>query len=252
MNNTLSSPSDSEIALHKLMSVPLKRNMGLMIHIHRYFTDVNGILLDKSTVPSSLQVDYPFWLFGEFDRAGGYRIGNQINPPIVGTSYVCSFTQGINVPFLFATGANQVKNKINTGDVVHIFTDNLDAPNYYIWVVLSTDVSALGSIYTNATAPEKQKIDISGINFFAYMDGGLSVPQYAKNLNLTRMDVLGSYRNVPYPPTSNYQVNDYQEYFIQVPLKCLVDQYNMISSYIDFNADNIALSLFVNKNTLKV
>jgi len=253
MDTVLLKPTPAEIQLHKYMQKPLQKNAGLFVHVKRLFSDVNGALLLKTdpSIPPALLTNYPFWMFGEFDRLGGYRVGNQINPPLPGTFYVTSFVNGVDTPFLFGTGLNTVQNFINVGDVVHIFTDNLNAPSTYVWIIQHCDSASLGSVYANATAPENQKIDIEGINYFAYTAGD-PVKQFSQNINLTRMDVLGTYVNQPFPPTGFYQIDDKQAYFIRIPLKTQVDQYNLISSYIDFTIDDVQLSLLLKKNTIKV
>jgi len=244
--------TQDELKLYDVLSTPLQKKSGFHIVINRYFTDVNGTILVKTdpAIPLALQTKYPFWMFGEFDRLGGYRIGNERTPPMVGVHYVMSFVVGSDIPFLFATGLNNVKNSFNLGDVVHVFTDDLDAPSVYCWIQQSSSSAALASIYANAIASEKEKINIEGVNYIPYTNGQINL-QLIQNLNATRIDVLGSYNSEPIDPLGSVQTFDKQD-FIFFPIKFKVDQYNLISTYIDFTVDSIEFAFLIKKNTDKV
>ena len=245
--------TDNEILLNSIMAKPLQKNAGLYITVKRYFTDINGTVIDKNSagVPASCKTYYPFWMFGQFDRAGGYRVGNQVTPRDKATPYVGTFVYGLDMPFLFATGLNNLKNNLLTGDIIHIFTDSLDVPSIYIYIVQSCPASSLASIYSNAIASEKEKIEIYGLNYFSVtIAGGITTPnfQFATNINLTKMDVLGAYKNTPYDPLSYDQTNYYQYNFIVLPIRFTVDQYQEISSSIPFQTDSILFSFLLKKN----
>src|SRR6478609_7582332 len=79
-------------ALMQEHTVPLK--------IARYYTDVNGTIVDKALVPNALKVRYPITLFGQFDRNGGWKKSLQAVPVTPGTYFLMTFTAGINQPFL--------------------------------------------------------------------------------------------------------------------------------------------------------
>lgn len=246
-------PSKSEAKLFDMLSVPLQRNAGFYVNITRYYTDVNGTVINAAALPagaSALKNRFPFWMFGEFDRWGGYQIGNQVAPPDKGIFYVGSFIVGFGAPFLFATGLNTVQRNLTIGDVVHIFTDNIDAPSAYAWIVQSCPSVALGSVYGNATASEKQKIRITGANYFAYTNGQVNL-QFIQRINLTRIDVVGAYSNQPTDPLGSKQVKQFQD-FVYYPIKFTVDQYSLISGYLDFTVDSIQFSFMIKKNTDKV
>jgi len=242
---------DFEKEILQRVTKPLQKNVGLTVIVKRFFTDVNGTLVDKSLVPIAMQVDYPFWMFGQFDKSGGYKIGNQIAPPNFATPYLGSFVIGLDMPYLFATGVNTIQRQTTIGDVVHVFVDDLNAPSYYAFIVQTSESAAVSSIYFNAIESEDKKIHIRGINMFVYSDGQPSL-QFAKNVNLTRIDLLGSYVNHPETFLAFDQVDNKQAYFITVPLVMTVDQYNLVSSYIDFSADQVQFAFKLLKNTIKV
>ncbi len=253
----LTKPTPNEIILNKIFSKPLQKNAGLFVTVKRFFTDANGTILDKNdpAIPASCKVSFPFWMFGKFDKDGAYRIGNQVTPVTLGTSYVGTFVIGLGVPFLFATGLNNVKNNFLNGDIVHVFTDNLDAPSVYIYIVQSYPAGSLASIVENSTASENEKIDITGLNYFSFSNsGGQTVPnfQFATNINLTNIDIVGAYNNKPYDPLGYDQANYMQYNFIVLPINFTLDQYKELSSYIPFQVDSILFSFMIKKNTKKI
>lgn len=237
-----------ELKLFDELKKPLQKKAALFVTITRFFTDVNGTIVNKAVVPLSLQTKYPFWMFGQFDKDGGYRIGNTIAPPDIATPYVGTFVPGTGMPFLFATGLNNIKDRFLIGDIVHVFTDNINAPSYYVFIIQQCGASALSSVYGNAKQAESQKLNIEGANYFAFTNTDENL-QFVQNLNYTVIDPTGAtYHNYPQNPLGSQQVDNKQN-FIYFPLKFQVDQYKLVSSYIDFSLDKIQFSFKIFKNT---
>lgn len=253
---TVLKPTKAEIELNKLMRIPLQRNAGLQITINRFFTDINGTIISKTNaavIASGMNVQYPIWMFGQFDRNGGYRIGNQVTPPskkslgIGDVKYLGTFINGLDMPFLFATGLNTIKNQMNLGDIAHVFTDSLDAPSIYCWIIQSGKSASLASIMANAIASEYEKIYVKGLNYFFNSDANI---QYIKNMNVTRVDHVGSYTNIPTNILGSIQVFDKQS-FAYFPLSFCVDQYNLVSTYLAIEVDSLQFSFIIKKNVKK-
>lgn len=247
-------PTPDEIKLNNFMKKPLTKNEGLFVNVTRFFTDVNGTIILKNSAPvaaANMQNEFPFWMFGKFDMDGGYRISNIIAPP-VNSFYVGTLIGGAGFPFLFATGLNTIQAQIKTGDIVHVFTNNLNAPTVYAWVIQSCGESSLASIYANVTKENQSKIDLEGAGYFAYSN---NIPnfQWSRNINKARIDILGSYQYTPINPLAYRQVDDKQNLFIFMPvINFTVDQYHLLTSYIDFNLDAISFSFKLKKPTIKV
>lgn len=132
---------------------PYVRFHSIPVNIRRHFTDVNGLVIPKNIVPAALQVEYPFFVFGEFDRQGGYAAGLRALAPQPGTYYLTSFIQGNQFTSQFITGfsgVNTVKNRIAVGDIVHVYTDDVQNPTYFIWLVQSFNQGSIGSIVANS------------------------------------------------------------------------------------------------------
>jgi len=240
-------PVDTLSLLEELKK-PLQKRGALWVTIKRFYTDVNGTIVDKSTVPVSLQKGFPFWMFGQFDKAGGYRVGNAVLPPDLATPYLCSFVVGVDTPFLFATGLNNVNNQFLLGDIVHVFTDSIQTPNFYIFIQQSCPGGSVASVYDNARQAEPQKLNIEGANYFAFTGADQNL-QFAENLNYTVIDPDGTgYKNYPKNPLASQQVFNKQN-FIFFPINFQVDQYQQLSSTINFLIDTINFHFIIYKNT---
>jgi hypothetical protein len=237
--------------LHSFLTAPVKKNAGLFVNVKRFYTDVNGTVIDKNdpVVPLTLKVNYPFWMFGQFDAWGGYKIGNQVVAPDITTPYVGTFVVGKDIPFLFATGLNDIADRLMIGDIVHIFTDNLNAPSIYVWIIQNCGSASLASIYANANASEREKIKIESCNFFAYTNGSPNF-QFARAIHLTKIDVVGAYTDDSFDPLSYDQVNNKQGNFVVIPVNFTVDQYHLVSSSIAFEVDSLQFSFIIKKNTI--
>jgi hypothetical protein len=237
--------------LHATLTAPVKKLGGLFVNVKRFYTDVNGTVIDKNdpAVPLLCKTFFPFWMFGQFDAWGGYKIGNRIIAPDLNTPYVGTFIVGKDIPFLFATGLNDISDRLLIGDIVHIYTDNLNAPSVYVWIVQNCGAVSLASVYANSNASEREKIKIERCNFFAYINGSPNF-QFAKAVHLTKIDVVGSYTDDSFDPLGYDQVDNKQDNFVVLPINFEVDQYKLVSSAIAFEVDALQFSFIIKKNTI--
>src|SRR5690606_41844598 len=81
------------------------------IQVKRIYTDVDGVILDKTTVPASLQIDFPVYLWGEFDRLGAFYIANRLQPvnPVVSMLHTGVWGSGANPYFYGFSGLSNIE-----------------------------------------------------------------------------------------------------------------------------------------------
>lgn len=133
---------------------------NLDILIRRFYTDVNGVIIDKATLPVNLQTELPVFVFNEYDRAGGYFVANKIVPPPPSLFFLQNYVWGSgSFPYVFGfSGVQNIQTEIKTGDLVTIYTDNLLSPNYFCFIIVRSDEKPLASILSDlATSREKKK-----------------------------------------------------------------------------------------------
>lgn len=128
----------------------------LQTKVARYFTDVDGAILaktDAGLVAAGMAVNYPVFMLGQWDKESGYKAGLNIVPPQGSAKYYLTFVNGygmtsnqIVTPF---SGFNGIQSLLKNGDVVQVYTDDLVSPNYFAWIVVSSNVTGLASVLNN-------------------------------------------------------------------------------------------------------
>jgi hypothetical protein len=216
------------------------------LEVNRYFTDVNGTIVDKALVPAKLKVNYPVYLFAQFDRNGGYRKSQQITVPVNGTYFLMTFTQGVNSPFLAFTGANNIKGKLNSGDVVLIYTDDLENPNYFVWIVITCNTVSFASILANTeTIQDDRKL---GVLYLKKTNYYVTIrEQFEQALVYASYDNIGNFRSDSIQPNIFLSPFVDQQGFLTLETPYKIDQYIGMSFYMVFNCDKITMDFIVTK-----
>lgn len=225
---------------------PILKKHTIPIKIKRFYTDVNGVIVNKALVPAALQINFPVYLFGDFDRSGGYNIGKQVCPPLAGSFYVGSFTHGQGVPFLYFNGLSNIYEQIKIGDIVHLFADSLAVPTYYIWIVQTLVKNSIASIVSNTETAQKDgsigKIFVDQIYYFSD-----TILQWDEPFHITRMDNVGQYLDDQLQPYVYKNPDTVQNDFLDMVYSFKLDQYIMISTYMIYEANEISWNFQIKK-----
>jgi len=223
---------------------PLLQRHSVPITIRRYFTTVDGAIIDKALAPAALQVQYPFYNFGLFDYKGGYATGLKALPVTPGTEYLMTYIEGIGMTsqqITGFTGLNTIRTRIRVGDIVHVFTDSLQAPNYFIWIVQSSRNGSIGSILANTDSSQRDgTIGYLYCESFQYFTDN-SNEQWAIPVHFTRSSNIASFRGDQVQPYIFKNPNTEQQGFVKVECKFNIDQYQSIGTYFLYNTEQIEL-----------
>lgn len=221
-----------------------RRLAHMSVTISRFFTDVDGNIINKNAAPIGLRVDYAYALFGEFDRQGGYKLAQQAVPPKGTSEYVGTFVFGKYEGFLQFNTQGNVYEQMLIGDIYHVYTDSRISPNFFVFVIISNPFASMGSI-TAATAwhmhtPEgmKGKLDIEHIKLITEVNA-----QYAAPLTLLGVDTIGVSKTDSINPIASRARDDKQDDFIQLNTPLKITQYTGIVSFIRFEAENITYQI---------
>ncbi len=216
--------------------------------IDRYYTDVNGTILDKNdaSIPASLKVKFPIYLLSQFDRAGGFKKSLQIVPPLQNTFYLQTFIWGVNTPFLSFTGLNNIRVQLKIGDVVMIYTDDIANPNFFVWFVLTCDSVSYASIVQNVETTQNDKrlgvLYLKEINYYV-----TARAQFEQAIIISAFDNIGNYRSDAIQPSIFLSPFVDQIGFLTLTTEYKIDQYIGMSTYFIFEVDKIQMDLIVNK-----
>lgn len=221
------------------LSRPTDRVDSFTLKVRRYFTDVDGTIVNKNTVPPILKTKYPVYLFNKFDRDGAYKIANRTNPPLPGTFFAFTSVNQGGFDLLSYSGANNVKEQINTGDIVFVYTDDPNNPNFFIWLIYTIEERSFASILQNV--PEK------GLNLWKILYFTDSTIQASEQLTIVKENYLGVFISDNIAPLT-YALPDYkQDDFIDILLTMKLSDYNGINTYFQFNTEQLDFDLkFVN------
>lgn len=228
-----------------IMKEPRFKKDALQISVRRIFTDPNGTIVDKTTVPAALQTSYPVYFFGEYDRQGAYWLGIKNTPPLPGYFYLTSFVYGINNPFFYGfTGLSDVQGQLSPGDLVTVFTDDLNAPNYFVYIVQSCPTRSLASILANLIGlpydPDYGYVRVKHIDYYTP-----SINQWKENIKFITYDMLGlvSTNDIsPFGYKPSVTINDQ---FIRLGIQFILNQYVGLNTYMLFETDTITLTCII-------
>ena len=200
------------------------------ISVKKVYTDVDGQLINKASLPSGLQVEVPFYLFGKMDKDGAYKIANKTAPP-QGDWLFFYFGVGGSYDFQYFTGLQTVRADIMPGDYVFIYTDNLDTPSYFCYIIISSGDRSYASINDNIY---NENLIIRTIVYAT-----TNIAQYSESMDVVKLSRSGLYRENQFNPTDFRNPDIEQEDIIRMKMDLRLNQYMGINSYILFDTDKI-------------
>lgn len=233
----------NRVPRHPLVVSP----QSIPVSITRIYTDVDGAVIDKSAAPLAMQKSWPVFVLGAYDRNGGYRIAQLMKPPVTGSGFfLFSFVAGQSLPFPYATGLNTVNNQLSPGDLVQVWTDNVDSPSYFVFIVqnIRANVAGYGSILYDTINNERKKF-VETIDYYAYASGGAYDPQFGEGLRFIRFNELGNYRQDDVNPLSYKNPIQYQQGFIRIPVRFELEEKFGFVTYMQFGTDTILFNMNV-------
>jgi len=220
---------------------------SIEIEVKKFITDVNGVIVDLVT--SGWYAKLPFILFGNYDFSSGFATGFKLLPVIRDAVrgnytpiYLCSFVQGLGSPLAFLTfgGGSNIQDEIQNGDVVHLFTDDFQNPNWFGWVILHSGFAPYAGIVNNLRS------DVLKIKQINMLPSGPSLAvnaQYDQELTVIKLSPTGDYKKTGVTPSRFKNPNYAQNDLVAMPVNLSIDQFQEIGSYITVPIESINFSL---------
>lgn len=226
-NTSLKNLQKLQNANKNLVNIPEGERKTFTLTVRRFYTNTNAEIIDKNLVPDNLKTKFPVFLFGNFDKDGNYWIGQKNLPTFNRIQYYFTDTYKGYFDQLSFSGFNDLQDKLTTGDVLQVYTDNIEAPNYFIWIVISGERRAYSSILSH---PGNQRV----FNMKYFSDNEL---QYNENLTFLKMDEIGNY-NLDYINPLAFKTTQYGiDNFIQIPKRFSITNYLGLYFYMRFEVD---------------
>jgi len=229
--------SNETILLKKIVFKPPVRSFNLKVR--RWVTDVQGLIVNKNTLPQALQVKFPFFMFGKNDMKGGYRTSLSVCPPLNGWQFLTAFIN--NAPFSTFNitgfqGLSSIQNQILQGDIVQVFTDNIIAPNYFVWMVQTNLSGAMGSLLES-----KQKFNI---NYWNYIVD--NADQWSEIIFPTNTDGVGLRKSDGFNPLQHRTMDVFLPNILKLTWPFTVENDLALATYMQFACDSIDFAFTFN------
>lgn len=258
VNKSLPMTRPQELLSEASAGSVLQKRHSLPVIVTRYFTDVNGTIIaknDAGLVAAGMATDYPLFLFGEFDREGGYRTGlsvlspkqvpGSVITPRIYTTFVNGVTgtsQNVVTPF---SPFNTIQGQLRQGDLCAVYTDNTSAPNYFAWIVQTNNYAALSSILTNLKSIQHDRrlgpLFCYEINWYAVET------QWDQALHFIQSDNLGTWTDNQIQPYIFKTPFNVQQGFITVGCNFTVDQFMEIGTMFEILTDQMSFNFNIEK-----
>lgn len=225
----------------------LKR-FSLNLNIKRFITDANGVVLADGAIPAALKKPYPFHLFSHYDRVGGYSISDSIMSVLHRTTLFGYYVWGIGTPLFFFNPAASINNEMKKGDVVFIYVDDLNNPNYFIFVIVQAINGGYASFIDQSNITQIDNKGFWGVfkvvntKVTWYNDAQLRESFYQIN---TRFD--GAFKYDPFSLAAYYAPEQKTAIMTaNVPTEFILNQYFGLSSCIAYENPllNISFELY--------
>lgn len=232
------------------MTNPVRKltSYSIDVNVIRFYTDVDGGVLPKASglIPATLKTKFPFYMFGAFDIVGGYKIGNNALPSPVGTFYLMSFINGAGNTSYSITGINPlntIQGLLNLGDIVHVFTDSINAPTCFAWIVQQSNVPIASVMLNTETDNPNGVFSCKSVRYVSQV-----VAQWNEPIQVIQMNDLGDYYSNAIVPakwrTPTTGLND----AVSIELRFDITQFIEIATNILFASDNLQFSFIVESN----
>ncbi len=209
-------------------------NESFSITVSKFVTDTDGKIISNTSIPVQYQQKLPVYLFGEFDRAGGYSIGNRLTPPINDLVYILNDTVGNTFDLLSFSGTNNIKNKLTTGDLYFLYSDSASFPTFFIWVIISAQQRAYSSILKN---PIVQGLNVELIKFTTDNDA-----QFGESWQLVNYNMTGDYKRDFIEPYLYRPPETQQSNLIDMTFSYKIFNFSGIYFYMLYDSDLMSLN----------
>lgn len=229
------------ISQQTLVDVPACRKLSIMANVRRYTTNEFGVVLDDAAVPVADRKPYPFHLFGEFDRAGGYAIADGITQRY-NTILFSTFVVGNGMPLFFFNPVADINTKLSKGDIVFLYVNDLNAPTIFTFIVVHAQSGGFASLVNESNISQLSAHGWGVFKFDKIQYNWQNDAQLRQPLVLINTKFDGDFTFDFVNPLQYRNTEEKKPVrTIDIPLEMTVNQYNGISSFLDFANPDLQL-----------
>ncbi len=229
----------------KIESIQPKKKISIGLNIRRYSTDVNGTIIADNLLPASMQVAYPFHLFGQFDRESGYSIADKVMRNKNNTNLFSVYVWGLNSPLFFFNPLADINNKFQKGDVVFVYADDLTAPNFFTFVFINSLDGNYSSICAQSVVSQLNNQNWGAFKMFELQQGWVDDNQLDQLWFFINTKFDGRFETDNKSPYDYYNPEISSQKKIVISYEAVVNQFLGLSSFIAFENSLLTLSIII-------
>lgn len=191
----------------------------------------------------TLATQFPAFIFGNMDKAGGFALLRQQFPVQVwayGTPFIYGADSGAGTSFGVLDAVAIAG--LNIGDLVIPFTSVLGGVNYAAFVVVNCVQSAYGSMVDALSS------DLFRMNMIRYnvpSAAATDLAQYVQNIIILKQSIFGKFDQDKISPNSFKVPEQQQDNIIDVPIKQDFNKQVALATYINYNVSYVTWNVFV-------
>ena len=207
------------------------------VKITRTYTDMNGVIIDKSLVPVQMQKKVPFYLFNKFDKNGGFLFSQRNTPIMNGMFFLYSYVKGTSYNFLDLQLGNEINKSLRDGDMIIVLADDPILPNFLCHIIMHSDYVTYGSFVENMGG---KKYKVSRIQYVTDNEAN-----WIEQFHLISINDFGHLDDNQLQPMSFRNPYEFTFGLLDINIKLNISDKQGVNSYMLFTTDAIELTFYV-------
>ncbi len=216
---------------------PVKKLDAFSVNVKRYFTNGLGVQIDKNTLPANLKMAMPFYLWQKFDMDGGFKVAQQILPPLPPWVFAYSYIQGAAFDYFNFSSLGTISSQFKPGDLICVFVDDITNINYMAWVVVNCPFQAYSSLLLGNNGGDYIGGENAGIEVYEILYGCDNTQQYNEPLHLLSTNRIGQFTDEQAQPLSFKTPETVLNDFITVKISFEINYMFGILGMMQFNSE---------------
>ena len=203
----------------------------LSVTVNKFYTTVDGTIIDKNTLPVNLRKKLPVYLIDGFGMDSGFAIAQSVNPVDAPLKFIRFFVRESGFDFTQFSGLNDVSSGLNAGDLVFLYADDELNPNFFMWVVQTAYPKPLSGIIKNIP-----NLSLNYVRLFVDQ-----MVNYSQQLTMVKTSSMGDYRADKISPYISIDPMRKDVSFSEIHLQGCLDKYTSFLTYLPFEANQLTV-----------
>ena len=207
------------------------------VKVSRIYTDMSGVIVDKTTVPALMKKKVPFYLFNKYDYEGGFFVGQTLKPVQPGMYFLYTYVKNKGYNFLDFQIGNDINRLISPGDLIIVLGDDPILPNFLCHVILHSDYVSYVAFLTNM---QGKSFKVSRIQYVT--DNELNWQEVINNPSVDDFGLIADNQLQPIAYRTPYE---FTQGLLDMTIDLNISDKQGLYSYMQFTTDNIEMTFYI-------